>query len=86
MEQTVLNMEKDAEVTVIFADGRIVSGYPVVGPGHVQEGEARELYVVWPRWWSEATTSWIATDNTQGLVINLDETAAVMLSDNPLTS
>jgi hypothetical protein len=87
MEQTVMNMRKGTEVTITFKDGRIASGFPVAGTGLQEEGEARELYLVWPRWWdvgSGDAGDWIGNPAWQGLLVNLDEVAAVMLSDNPL--
>jgi hypothetical protein len=85
-ERTVLKLPEEGEVTVTFNDGRIASGYPAVGPALVTEGAPHELYLAHPRWWSADPPpgQWRGDPMWQGMVINLDEVATVMLSHDPL--
>jgi hypothetical protein len=82
MERTIFKLPVGSLVTVLFKDGRVASGIPTKGTGYVEEGEARELYLAWPRW-SEGDGKWTSGDGVAGLLINLDEVVAVELADDP---
>ena len=84
MERTVFRMPDDGLVTVVFKDGRTAYGSPTFGTGYVEDGEARELYLAWPRWWDEESGDWSEdVEHLAGVVVNLDEVAAVELSKSP---
>lgn len=59
IERTIFKMPVDAEVNVLFKDGRIASGIPTKGTNPADQGDTRELYLAWPRWWSEGGESWV---------------------------
>lgn len=81
-EQTVLKMPAEGLVTVVFKDGRIVCGFPAIGPTYVEPGEAREMYLVAPRGFDQESGEWIGVGN--GMVVNLAEIEAVTLDSDPL--
>lgn len=81
-EQTVMELGIESEVTVTFKDGRIVSGYPTVGPAVQPEGQPRELYLSRPRWWSGG--GWQGNDAWQGVIVSLDEVVSVALPEDPV--
>lgn len=79
-ERTLLGLPENAEVTVAFNDGQVVSGYPAVGPGFVEAGEARELYLTSQRWWNFASEDW--TEAGDGVVVNLDQVRTISVSSD----
>jgi len=89
IERTIFKMPVNAEVNVLFKDGRIASGIPTKGTNPADQGDTRELYLAWPRWWSEDGESWVNntkadnSDEVAGMLVNLDEVAAVELKKEP---
>jgi predicted permease len=79
-EQTLLKLPYDAQVTILFKDGRTLAGYPAKGPG-IGDDEPRELYITSARWWDSKGNKW--EGQAPGAIVNLEEVVSILMSADP---
>jgi len=86
LERVLLRMPPEAEVTLTFADGRRLAGYPLLGPGFADGDEVRELYLLEPRWWSTRTKSFRPSTPDAGIIVDLASVETISVRERVAAS